>query len=78
MAPPGTLGQFHALLESPPLALALLLAGPAWLTGRMYLLLRFSDEDMAWAVVVPEAGGLWEDGLFQWQVFVSFCTFVLI
>lgn len=28
----------------------------------MYLLLRFSDEVVEWAVVAPEAGGLWKDG----------------
>lgn len=30
--------------------------------GEMYLLLRFSDEDVEWAMAVPEAGGLWKDG----------------
>lgn len=79
MAPQGTLGRFHALLESPPLALAVLHAGAAWIAGTyVFLLLRSSDENITQAVVIPEAGGLGKDGLFQKQVFVSFCTFVLI
>lgn len=43
MAPPGTLGQFHALLGSPS-GTGLSAAEPAWVTGNMDLLLRFSEE----------------------------------
>lgn len=43
MAPPGTLGQFHALLGSPS-GTGLSAAEPAWVTGSVDLLLRFSDE----------------------------------
>lgn len=43
MAPPGALGQFHALLGSLS-GTGLSAAEPAWVTGSMDPLLRFSDE----------------------------------
>lgn len=62
MAAPGTLGQFHALLESPS-GIGLSACGTSTRHGgEMCLLLRFSDEDVEWAMAVPEAGGLWKDG----------------